>query len=192
METWTAFHLASDEEFHAAFRGWKHSPPLLPTPVARHMSDPQNDEPVTIVSRVSDFIPRPDPGATRQPDVSRLPMLPLKNIGKIEIGQLGRALLGWSARDATDEVTGRVVYGPLIDSLMFEIAPALVQRLAGLTPEELPEYANAWIGVRQAEASPFGTPEPSRAPWLETLGKLAAFSVEAVAGGRRMYAWVKG
>ena len=190
MATWTAFHLATDEEFRVAFRGWKHSPPLLPTPVAQHALDPHSDEPVTIVSRVSDFIPRPDPDATRQPDVSRLPMLPLKSIGRLEIGQVGRALLGWSARDATDEVNGRVVYGPLTDSLMFEIAPALVQRLAELGSEELSLYARAWSSVREAD-NPI-PPQAEPPDELETLTKLTAFSADALAGGRRMYAWVKG
>lgn len=188
MGTWTAFHLASDEEFRDAFRGWKHSPPLLPTPVAQRAKDPHSDEPVTIVSRVSDFIPQPDPDATRQPDVSRLPMLPLKDIGRTEIGQLGRVLLGWSARDATDEVNGRVVYGPLKDSLLFEIAPALVQRLAVLRGEDLSLYARAWASLREAEPS---RPEEP-ADDLETLAKLVAFSADAAASSRRMYAWVKG
>ena len=179
MGVLTDFFLASPEELRAACRGWKEP---LATRVKRQGVNPFTKKPMEILTTAPDEPFAAD--TVRHLDLSRFHPVDLKGLGTSDMEELMRVALGASDEEAR-AVYDIAIHGPPdTDEMILCVPPALVARLARMSPTDIAGCGGRWHEVFE---SGLRSPGERASDYLTPLVELAR---RAMSENRQMFMWM--
>ncbi len=167
------------DQRRSVLRGWKLPPSLLPVARSRHGFNPFTTQPTVTSSRLPTVEVVPDPDAVRHPALDELPWVDTDDFGTDAFVAVATDLLGWSAADATDELS-RFLVGPDLANDAFAIFPdELARALSVVDASQVP-----MLGEQAAQYANL-----ERDMCRAVLDRLVPFMRSAIDSGRDVFHW---
>jgi hypothetical protein len=188
------FFLATAEELGAVLPGWKRPAPLLSRPVTMTVTNLSSRRSKEIRTWVAGELPTADEDAVAAADFRGLPWIDQRGLLTPDVVELASIVMRWELDRADSEIHGRLLAGPPhATAAVSEVPPALVGRLARLSPRELARHAREWAARDAGEPAPVAGALALRCdswPGSERTARLSALSTlarRAIADGRDMF-----